>query len=1002
LRTVHEVEVLSRAEAARAYPIELDAVVTYSDPEWGLLFAQDSTGAIFINVHGNIEKFPLDARIRVSGVSTEGDRGPAVKLPKVLVVGTGTLPAPKRLSVASLDAGEAESHRVVTEGILHNCEHDWNRVCFRLYDGQKNVWVVAPEQDSPAAQRLIGAVVRATGIAGLHEDDEHRRIGAELFINTLSDLEIQSPPSPVSFSSPPTLISNLRPSDADQRFASPIHLRGIVTWQSSELFALRDDSGTVFVGTGKPITVQTGGTVDAIGFPSHGRFGLELADSSVNPAAVQSNAGIEPLKLTAAEVVKRSLNGSRVRLKAHLIGQSADPAEFFYQLEEGSQRFNAILLRTNATHEIVGLSRDSVLELTGLALIRTGTKEWPGTLLILVESPNDIVMLRGYDWLTFRQRVTVFGITVACIFAALVWVIALRRTVRGQTATIRARLESELHLEKKYSRLVEGNLAAVFSWRPDGTVTDCNPAFARMLGFDSPEQLIGRSGRDFRIDPTQQGPPFGELLEEPVSNREVSLRRDDGTTLHLLMNITPVQTAGGILYETTAIDVTQLRQNQAELQGAKDLAVFESLNDPLTGLPNRKLLAQTLPALLAGAQAESEIIALLYLDLDGFKLINDSLGHAVGDALLVQVAARLRSWMRQRDMLARLGGDEFMVIMRAIRSREDAVIMAESLLEDISSSFEVKGHLVAIGASIGISVFPDDATDAEELIQQADSAMYVGRREGKNHVTCYTAEIGSQVNERLILEQLLRGAVARNEIAVHYQPEFELAGQRLTRFEALARWTHPVLGQIPPLKFIPIAEESGIIWALGAHIMQEACAEAVRWQKLMPYPIQVAVNVSSVQFRRKGFIEQVNAILQRTGLRPDLLQIEVTESIMLGGAHAVAETIDRLREMGISIAIDDFGTGYSSLSYLPTLAFDVLKIDRSFVANLESQPETEAMIRTLIGLAHNFGMRVIVEGVETQEQLAIIKALGANEVQGYLTGRPTANPAVYMFLPARL
>jgi diguanylate cyclase len=233
---------------------------------------------------------------------------------------------------------------------------------------------------------------------------------------------------------------------------------------------------------------------------------------------------------------------------------------------------------------------------------------------------------------------------------------------------------------------------------------------------------------------------------------------------------------------------------------------------------------------------------------------------------------------------------------------------------------------------------------------------------------------------------------------LHFQPEFELSENRLTRFEALARWTHPTLGQIPPLKFIPIAEESGMIWALGSYIMEQACIEALRWQKMMPYPIQVAVNVSSVQFRREGFVEEVRAILDRTGLRPELLQIEVTESVMLGEAGQAAETIGRLREMGIDMAIDDFGTGYSNLSYLPTLAFDVLKIDRSFVCTLETQPETEAMFRTLIALAQNFGMKVIVEGVETELQLELIKTFGANEVQGYFTGRPTPDPDKY-FLP---
>jgi EAL domain-containing protein (putative c-di-GMP-specific phosphodiesterase class I) len=248
------------------------------------------------------------------------------------------------------------------------------------------------------------------------------------------------------------------------------------------------------------------------------------------------------------------------------------------------------------------------------------------------------------------------------------------------------------------------------------------------------------------------------------------------------------------------------------------------------------------------------------------------------------------------------------------------------------------------------------------------------------------------VHERLSLEILLRGAIARHEISVQYQPEFELAGSRLIRFEALARWTHPTLGSIRPDKFIPIAEESGLIDVLGAFIMEQACTEAVRWQGIVQHPIQVAVNVSSIQFRRKGFVEEVCMILGRSGLKPELLQIELTESVMLSGAHFAAETMNRLHALGISLAIDDFGTGYSNLSYLPSLPFDAVKIDRSFVMNMETQPESESMIRTVIALAKNIGMRAIVEGIETTQQLELVKAFGANEVQGYLTGRPTSNP----------
>ena len=257
----------------------------------------------------------------------------------------------------------------------------------------------------------------------------------------------------------------------------------------------------------------------------------------------------------------------------------------------------------------------------------------------------------------------------------------------------------------------------------------------------------------------------------------------------------------------------------------------------------------------------------------------------------------------------------------------------------------------------------------------------------------FTPDLGSSVRERLNLENQLRGAIARGEIHVHYQPEFDVSCHRLVRFEALARWTHPTLGVIPPDRFIPVAEESGLIVPLGAYIMERACAEAVKWQAITPYPIQVAVNVSSIQFKRDHFVEEVTSVLNYTGLRSDLLQLELTESIMLSGVHRAAETMKRLRALGVSLAIDDFGTGYSCLSYLPVLPFDALKIDRSFVKELDLKPENGAMIHSLVALAHNIGMRVIVEGVEKPEQLDLIRKFGGNEIQGYLLGRPIADPA---------
>jgi diguanylate cyclase (GGDEF)-like protein len=418
----------------------------------------------------------------------------------------------------------------------------------------------------------------------------------------------------------------------------------------------------------------------------------------------------------------------------------------------------------------------------------------------------------------------------------------------------------------------------------------------------------------------------------------------------------------------------------------------QALTDELTGLPNRRSLSERLAQSIALADRERLILGLLYIDLDGFKLVNDSLGHPIGDQLLMQVSQRLQSRIRKADTLARLGGDEFTVVLTTMRSTREAEKIAASLLEVLTEQFIIEGHKINIGASIGISLFPQDAVDPMTLLQQADSAMYAAKGSGKNQVRSFTPEIGSSVRERLSLDNLMRGAVVREEIHLHYQPEFEVSSHRLTRFEALARWTHPMLGVIPPAKFIPVAEETGQIVALGAYLLQQACLEAVKWQAIATGPIQVAVNVSSLQFKRPTFVEEVAQVLKETGLKPELLQIELTESIMLTGVEKAAETMTRLRALGVSLAIDDFGTGYSCLSYLPRLPFDTMKIDRSFVRELDTRPGAKAIAAFLITLAHSLNMQVVVEGIETRKQLEIIRHLNGNEVQGFLLGRPTPNP----------
>ena len=416
-----------------------------------------------------------------------------------------------------------------------------------------------------------------------------------------------------------------------------------------------------------------------------------------------------------------------------------------------------------------------------------------------------------------------------------------------------------------------------------------------------------------------------------------------------------------------------------------------TLMDDLTGLPNRRLLTDRLSQCLARARRDQSVVGLLCVDLDDFKLVNDSYGHKVGDALLGQVAQRLRMRFRHSDTIARIGGDEFALVLDDLSTGNEAQKLAEEVQQALKEPFQIGDHRVQTGARIGISV-SSDAMEGGQLLQQADCAMYAAKRSGKSRIVQFGDDLGLAARERLTLERELHHAIAKGEISLDYQPEVDFATNQIVRFEALARWTHPELGLILPAVFIPLAEEAGLINTLGAYIMERACTEAVSWQETAGRPVQVGVNVSSVQFGADAFFEEVANVLQRTGLAPHLLQIELTESATVNGMDRAADMMRRLKRLGVSVAVDDFGTGYSCLTYLPKLPFDTLKLDRSFVSEMMVRRETKALVGSIMTLARDLDMKVIAEGIETQEQLRAIRALGSDGGQGFLLGRPSGDP----------
>lgn len=441
-------------------------------------------------------------------------------------------------------------------------------------------------------------------------------------------------------------------------------------------------------------------------------------------------------------------------------------------------------------------------------------------------------------------------------------------------------------------------------------------------------------------------------------------------------------------------DITARRQAEQHLR-------FVANHDGLTGLPNRSMFYQRLNAAIARARRNGDRLAVLFIDLDRFKNINDTLGHDLGDGLLKEVAARLRALLRGTDAIARLGGDEFVVLLESLQQSEDAARVAQKILAAMAQPFMVESRELLLTASIGISTFPNDGLDSSSLLKNADIAMYRAKDQGKNTFQFYSAQMNLHTVERLSLETSLRWALEREEFVLHYQPKIDLRSGRAVGVEALVRWQHPDMGLVSPATFIPLAEETGLIGPIGEWVLAQACAQCRAWLDQGLPPLRMAVNLSASQFARSDVLPQVMGVLKRTGLTPRMLELEITESTVMKNAEHSREVLHQLKARGIGLAIDDFGTGYSSLGYLKRFPLDSVKIDRSFVLDLPDDQDNAAITQAVIGMAHSLGLRVVAEGVETEAQLAFLRHHGCDEAQGYCLSPPLPAEAFADFLRSR-
>ncbi|MDD5330711.1 MAG: EAL domain-containing protein [Sulfuricella sp.] len=561
--------------------------------------------------------------------------------------------------------------------------------------------------------------------------------------------------------------------------------------------------------------------------------------------------------------------------------------------------------------------------------------------------------------------------------------------------TARKHAENQMHL---LSSTIEQAGDSVMIANSQSVIEYVNPAFVALSGY-SEEEAIGRKSGLLSSGLMGEGfyrEMWGKLLAGEVFRGEMINRKKNGELYYEDKTITPIRNARGEVgyYVSTGRDVSERKNYVSQLE-------HQANYDTLTELPNRNLLQDRLGQALTYARRHASELAVMFIDLDYFKNINDSLGHDVGDLLLKQVAARLAGCVREGDTVARQGGDEFVVILSDIAAAEDVTAVTRKILKTFADPFAIGGHELYITCSIGIALYPKDGQDTPTLLKNADAALYRAKEQGRNNSQFYTAEMNVKALERLVLENNLRHALERGEFMVYYQPQVDLRTGQINGMEALVRWRHPELGMVPPAKFIPVAEESGLILPLGEWVLRTACAQNKAWQDAGLRPVCVAVNLSARQFKHQDLVALVAGILQETGLDPALLELELTEGLLMQNVEATIDTLTRFKAMGVKSSIDDFGTGYSSLSYLKRFPIDTLKIDQSFVCNITTDPDDAAIAKTIISMAHEMRLRVIAEGVETEEQRSFLRLRHCDEMQGFFFSRPVSSADFEILLRER-
>lgn len=705
------------------------------------------------------------------------------------------------------------------------------------------------------------------------------------------------------------------------------------------------------------------------------------------------SAGRADIRTVAIDPALARASEAGARTRAIL--EASDDA--FLQLDcggiitEWSRRAEGIYGWTSG--EAIGMSSDATVPDEDKAEYRRLFQGW-------LRSEKDLVFEKPWKFRAKRRN--------GEIFLAQLTLSLLRGAGPGLGVFVRELTEyrriqnSALEGEQRYRAILDNIQDGYFETDSTGRYLLLNDAFCSSLGF-SVAEMLGQSYKNFyqpdQIPGIRQA--FNSVWRTglPLKALEYLISRKDGTTSFVEDSVSLRRDRNGepIGFVGIRRDITERKLNEQASRRLTDQLAWQAQHDSLTGLPNRFLFEDRLQQAIARAGSESGRAAVIWMDLDRFKHINDTLGHRVGDLLLREISQRLLLHLRETDTLGRLGGDEFAIVAPGANASEDADSLARRILDVLQSPLSISGHELFVTASIGISLYPQDGADSVTLLRKADQAMYSAKARKCGQYSFFSKKMGEEETEALDIETHLRQAIETDNLEVFYQPQISME-REVAGLEALVRFRHPARGYIPPERFIPIAEERGLIGRLGEWVLRRVCRQGVEWKRRGCRLVRLAVNVSAIQLADTGFAERVRNILAETGMPPSTLELELTETAVMSNGEESARQVRRLRALGVTLALDDFGTGYSSLSYLHRLEMDRLKIDRSFISNLNTTHTTLPVVRAIITLAHSLNKEVVAEGVETEEQFGILRKAGCDLIQGCLFSQPVPAAIVERFL----